>query len=153
MLDLSRLNDHSHEFARRLFREFPEWCRFARFDPYEEFEKEALLVEVPRPAEGGMHGLFVTTSEWEVSVGFGESFHARFGASGDGHENFLDDAMNFIRDLVAERVAVAVARQGDEWLGAWKLNPANHDLDTAEREDGVVISIRSWRGTHDRDIT
>ena len=62
MLDVSRLNDHSRAFAQRLFREFPDWLRYARFDPYEEFEKEALLVEVPRPAADSRHGLFVTTS-------------------------------------------------------------------------------------------
>ena len=49
MIDLERLNDHSRQFATLLFREWPEWLQHARFDPYEDFEKEALLVEVPRP--------------------------------------------------------------------------------------------------------
>jgi hypothetical protein len=153
MLDLTKLNDHSREFAHRLFREFPDWLQFARYDPYEEFEKEALLVEVPRPTDGSSHGLFITTSEWEVSVGYGESFHTRFGAGGEGDErNFFDDAMAFIRDFVAERIVVAVARQGREWLGAWQLDPREHDLANVDHEEGVTISIRSWRGTFDRDL-
>jgi hypothetical protein len=153
MLDLDRLNDHSREFAHRLFREFPDWLPFARYDPYEEFEKEALLVEVPRPTDGSSNGLFITTSEWEISVGYGECFHTRFGATGDSElANFVDAAMEFIRDFVAERVVIAVARQGTEWLGAWKIDTRRQDLDAVEAEAGVAISIRSWHGTLDRDI-
>jgi hypothetical protein len=153
MLDLEKLNDHSRGFAHRLFREFPDWIRYARFDPYEDFEKEALLVEVPRPTDGSGNGLFITTSEWEVAVGFGENFHTRFGADDDTEgANFLDEAMAFIRDFVAERIAVATAHQGHEWLGAWKIDPNAEDYDLPEREEGVVVTIRSWRGTYDREI-
>jgi hypothetical protein len=153
MLDLDRLNDHSRVFAHRLFREFPDWLQYARYDPYEDFEKEALLVEVPRPTDGSGNGLFITTSEWEIAVGFGESFHTRFGVSGDAEAgNFLDDAMDFIHDFVNERIAVATARQGNEWLGAWKVDPRARDLDALEKEEGVVVTVHSWRGTYDREI-
>jgi hypothetical protein len=154
MLDLTQLNDHSREFAHRLFREFPDWIQYARYDPYEEFEKEALLVEVPRASDGSGHGLFITTSEWEVAVGFGENFHTRFGVDRDPQSgNFLDAAMDFIRDFVAERVAVATARQGNEWLGAWQVDPREPQLDGALEEEGVVVTIRSWRGTYDRELS
>jgi len=153
MLDLEKLNDHSRTFAHRLFREFPDWIRFARFDPYEDFEKEALLVEVPRPTDGSGNGLFITTSEWEVAVGFGENFHTRFGAGDDADcVNFLDEAMDFIRDFVAERIAVATAQQGREWLGAWKIELAAENIDLPEQEEGVVVTVRSWLGTYDREI-
>ena len=153
MLDLARLNDHSRQFARRLFRVWPEWHRWARYDPYEEFEKEALLVEVPRPLDGSSHGLFITTSEWEISVGFGETFHTRFGAAdGAGQENFYDEAMAFLEDFVAERIVVAVAFADREWLGAWKIDLARESIQDVRPDPGEVVEIRSWRGSHDQEV-
>jgi len=152
MIDLSRLNAHSRRFATMLFREWPEWLAHARYDPYEDFEKEALLVEVPRPTDGSGHGLFITTSEWEISVGFGESFHTRFGAGGkDDQGDFYAEAMAFLRDFVAEDVVVATASQNGEWLGAWRIDRRREDPDAVAVEDGVALCIRSWRGTYDRD--
>ncbi|MBD3222937.1 hypothetical protein GF314_17040 [bacterium] len=154
MLDVSRLNDHSREFAQRLFREFPGWLRHARFDPYEEFEKEALLVEVPRPAADGRHGLFITTSEWEVSVGFGANFHTRFGV-GDQSEDpdFHGRAIAFVRDFVDEHLVLVTAWEKDEWLGAWTVRVAEGKVPEQDKEDGVSLRIRSWKGTYDRDVT
>lgn len=153
MIDLERLNDHSREFAVRLFRIFPEWIRYARYDPYEDFEKEALLVEVPRPGSGDGHGLFITTSEWEVSVGYGESFHTRFGVSGDADGgNFYQAALDFIQDFVQEKVVVAVATQEKEWLGAWLVDLQRDSLDRIEVGPGESVRIQSWLGTHDREL-
>ncbi len=150
MLDLTLLNDHSREFATRLFRAWPEWFQWARFDPYEDFEKEALLVEVPRPVDGSGNGLFITTSEWEISIGFGEGFHTSFGARTG--ENFYDDAMQFLADFVAERLVVAVAHEDREWLGAWTIDLSRESLADLLPDAGETVSIRSWLGTHDRQI-
>jgi hypothetical protein len=159
MIDLERLNDHSRQFARLLFAQWPEWIQYARFDPYEDFEKEALLVEVPRPVDGSSHGLYITTSEWEISVGFGENFHTRFGTTGDnddgaaeGAVDFYQEAIKFIRNFVDEEFALATAYQDKEWLGAWKIDLRRESLDEVEVEPGVLVKIRSWRGRHDREI-
>jgi len=154
MIDLERLNDHSRQFATLLFRQWPEWVQYARFDPYEDFEKEALLVEVPRPVDGSRHGLFVTTSEWEVSVGFGETFHTRFGTSGEeGSKDFFGEAMTFLEDFVEERIVLAIAYQDGEWLGAWKVDLRAEPIEEIEVGEGETLKIRSWKGTHDRDLT
>jgi len=153
MIDLTRLNDHSRHFATMLFRQWPEWIRHARFDPYEDFEKEALLVEVPRPVDGSRNGLFITTSEWEISVGFGESFHTRFGADGAAPDrDVYAAALEFIRDFVDENVVLATARQDGEWLGAWGIDRRREDPDEVAVDPGVAVEIRSWRGTWDRDL-
>ena len=154
MIDLERLNDHSRQFANRLFRLWPEWVKYARFDPYEDFEKEALLIEVPRPVDGSRNGLFITTSEWEISVGFGENFHTRFGLSGEpATVDFYEKAISFLQDFLDEQVVVATAYQDKEWLGAWKIDRRNEALDQVEVEEGVTLKIRSWLGTHDRELT
>lgn len=159
MIDLARLNDHSRQFAKLLFARWPQWIQFARFDPYEDFEKEALLVEVPRPVDGSSHGLYITTSEWEVSVGYGENFHTRFGTSGaaegearTGGGDFYEQAIAFIADFVEEHCVLATAYQDREWLGAWKIDLRRETLDELEVEPGVLVRIRSWNGTHDREI-
>ncbi|MBU8871732.1 MAG: hypothetical protein KOO60_12770 [Gemmatimonadales bacterium] len=154
MIDLERLNDHSRQFSNRLFRLWPEWVKYARFDPYEDFEKEALLLEVPRPCDGSRNGLFITTSEWEISVGFGENFHTRFGVSGEpGSVDFYEDALLFLQDFLDEQIVVATAYQDKEWLGAWKIDLRQESLDEVDIEDGVTLKIRSWMGTHDRELT
>lgn len=153
MLDLDRLNAHSRLFADMLFKRWPEWLQHARFDPYEDFEKEALLVEVPRPVDGSSHGLFITTSEWEVSIGFGESFHSRFGSSGDpGEGNFMEEALTFLEDFVREDVVIATASEDGEWLGGWKIDRRRQSLDDVDVEPGVRVRIRSWLGNHDREF-
>lgn len=154
MLDVSRLNDHSRAFAQQLFREFPDWLRYGRFDPYEEFEKEALLVEVPRPASDGRNGLFITTSEWEISVGFGENFHTRFGVSDrEGGDDFHRHAIKFVRDFVDEALVLVTAWQDGEWLGAWTVRVVDGAVPEQDKDDGVGLRIRSWKGTYDRDIS
>lgn len=153
MIDLERLNAHSRLFADLLFRQWPEWFRHARFDPYEDFEKEALLIEVPRAVDGSSHGLFITTSEWEISIGFGESFHTRFGSSGDpGEGNFMEDAMEFLRNFVSEKIVIATASEHGEWLGGWKIDLREQELDTLEIDADVTILIQSWLGSHDREL-
>jgi len=154
MLDLTRLNDHSRQFATQLFRTWPQWHRMSRFDPYEEFEKEALLVEVPRPVDGSSNGLFITTSEWEISVGFGENFHTRFGVgSADANGNFYDEAIDFLEKFVAERIVLAIAYQDKEWLGSWKIDLETESLDDVCPEPGEVVRILSWQGKYDREIS
>lgn len=155
MIDLQRLNDHSREFASRLFRSYPEWMRFARYDPYEDFEPEALLVEVPREVDGARHGLFITTSEWEISVGYGESFHTRFGADGEKDpegDDFYAAALEFIGDFVQEKIVVATASEDKEWLGAWLIDLREEDLESVAVSPGEAVKVRSWRGTHDCEL-
>ncbi|MCP4293285.1 MAG: hypothetical protein GY780_15785 [bacterium] len=153
MIDLQQLNAHSKLFAELLFRQWPEWGKYAKFDPYEDFEKEALLVEVPRPVDGSSHGLFITTSEWEISVGFGESFHTRFGSDGDSkNSNFNEKAIEFIRDFIDEKVVLANARENGEWLGGWKIDLRETSLHSVEVESGVEVFVTSWLGTHDQKL-
>ena len=153
MIDLERLNDHSRQFATQLFRRWPEWLQYARFDPYEDFEKEALLIEVPRPVDGSEHGLFITTSEWEISVGFGENFHTRFGTSGEpATDDFYGDALRFLTAFVVESLVVAIAYQDKEWLGSWKIDLDHESLDEVEVGPGETVKIRSWLGTFDREL-
>ncbi len=154
MLDLERLNDHSRQFARMLFARWPEWYQHARFDPYEDFEKEALLVEVPSPVDGSGHGLFITTSEWEISVGYGENFHTRFGAADETKEgSFFEKALQFIEDFVEEHCVLATAYLDKEWHGSWKIDLRQEDLAEVSVEPGMLVKIRSWRGSYDRVIS
>ncbi len=153
MIDLERLNAHSRLFADLLFRRWPQWLQYARFDPYEDFEKEALLVEIPCPADGASHGLFITTSEWEISIGFGDSFHTRFGTSGEhGEKSFNEEAMKFLMDFVDERIVIATASENGEWLGGWKLDLRKSEIESIEVAPGEKVSVRSWLGTYDRDL-
>jgi len=154
MINLERLNAHSRLFADLLFRQYPQWVKYARFDPYEDFEKEALLVEVPCPADGSSHGLFITTSEWEISIGFGDSFHTRFGTTGgSGEPSFNEEALKFLTDFVEEKIVIATASENGEWLGGWKLDLRKDDINSIDVAVGEKVIVQSWLGTHDRELT
>ena len=149
MIDLERLNDHSRQFATQLFRRWPEWLQSVRLPQTAEFK----LVEVPRQVDGSHHGLFITTSEWEISVGFGENFHTRFGTSGENSTgDFYAEALDFLASFVEERLVVAIAYQDKEWLGSWKIDLAKESLDEVEVGPGETVKIRSWLGTYDREL-
>ena len=66
--------------------------------------------------------------------------------------NFYDDAIQFLHDFVNEKVILATAWQGKEWLGAWKIYPDRQPIDAIDREEGVVVVLRSWRGTYNQEI-
>ena len=88
-----------------------------------------------------------------ISVGFGENFHTRFGISGEPTGvNFYLDALAFIADFVEEKMVVAIAYQDKEWLGSWKIDLTEESIDEVEVAPGEMVKIRSWLGTHDREL-
>ena len=63
----------------------------------------------------------------------------------------MEEALRFLEDFVQEDVVIATASENGEWLGGWKIDRRGEDLDDIEVEPGVLVRIRSWLGTHDRE--
>jgi hypothetical protein len=131
---------------------FPEWRAIAREEPAEN-GSSFLLIEVAPPAEAQVeHGLVIDTANQEVTVGF-DCYHSHFDESvGDGRNFGTQAAVEFIRQIVSERIAVVSWWDGDRWCGSGE-SEAGATLETPSWVKGFDrIRIRSWKGSLNADI-
>ena len=65
------LNEFSRKIANALFKQFPDWCNYARVDENENRDEGGILyVEVPVPLGSNLNRpLYVLTANEEVVVG------------------------------------------------------------------------------------
>src|SRR5438270_13193705 len=109
--------------AEQLFAEFPEWRALARTETAEG-GAEFLVIEVAPPPQAMVeHGLVIDTSNDEVTVGF-DCYHSHFDDwVGDGEHFGTQAAIEFIKQIVSERIVVVSWWQGEEWRGSAQLEP------------------------------
>lgn len=133
---------------------FPEWRRFVRVETANDGSTyEVLQIQAPVAANVA-HGLLVDTSNDEITVGF-DVYHSHF-------DDWVDDnincgtvaALDFIRQIVSERVAVLSWWQGEKWCGSAQLEageepelPSWAGAPTIDR-----IRVRSWNGALNADV-
>jgi hypothetical protein len=133
---------------------FPEWTSLVREEKGDDGSiYEVLEVSAP-PSANVEHGLIVDTSNDEITVGF-DVYHGHFDELvGDGVHFGTMAALEFVRQIVSERVAVMSWWEGERWCGSSQLEPG--------RKPGLPswagalaidrIRVRSWRGTLNADI-
>ena len=146
------LNAYSQRFAEFLFASFPEWKAFAVEALPEVFlyaAKGSLIVRVPCPAPSlwppTHNWLLIDTADDEIIISW-DAFHAHFDSfSGIPEHLGFTDAITFIKELIEEKLCIAVAMDGDEWRGAMVIHPG----DKPKFDHGGKPYTRSWRGTYD----
>lgn len=149
----TELNEYSRRFADVLFAAYPEWREGASMDDTEGVDEGSLVVQVsppqPRDIKWPLH---ISTDGDEVTVGF-DIYHRHFSryAHDEEAESFAE-ALAFIADLLAERVAVISWWNGDEWRGASTFVPGAEDGTPSWARNATTARVRSWGGTYDRDI-
>jgi hypothetical protein len=133
---------------------FPEWrplVREERADDGSSFE----VLEVQAPAGANVkHGLVIDTAGDEITISF-DAYHSHFDEwVGDGTQFGTMAALEFIKQLVSERVAVLSWWKGEQWCGSTQLEagqapelPSWAGAPTIER-----IRVRSWKGTLNADV-
>jgi hypothetical protein len=145
------MDAHSLNAASELFALFPEWRALARTEKGED-GTEFLLVDVTPPLEANVeYGLTIDTAGGEVTVGF-DYYHSHFDAwVGDGEHFGTKAALEFIRQIVSEEVAVASWWKGEEWRGSTQV-PAGEKPKMTWMADFDRIRVRSWRGSLNADV-
>jgi hypothetical protein len=149
--------------ADRVVFGFPDCAEHVAWD-----ENGELDLHVPCPSPAAAQGLWVGTDSErdDVWVGF-HTFHWHFQDwTHAGTDEFLDDAIGFMRDLMEERLVVVTVNGWGSWVG----EPAEALADLprrAKRVQGAYgrmlrlvglarrprkATIRSWLGTCDADI-
>lgn len=127
---------------------FPKWralVRTATAEDGSDFE----VLEVPAPeGSDAAAGLLVSTANGEITVSF-DVHDSRFdGWSGDA------GALEYIRRLVTERVAVVSWWSGGRWCGSGRVDVGQRpQVPSGVAGMGVDrIRVRSWRGALNADV-
>ena len=152
-MDNTQLNEYSRRFADVLFTAYPEWREFASVDTAEDVDEGTLVVQVspPRPRDI-QWPLHISTDGEEITVGF-DSYHRHFNRYGEDDEaEGYAEALAFIADLLAERVAVISWWNGDEWRGSSTFVPGADVVTPPWAIKAKTVRVRSWKGTYDKDI-
>jgi hypothetical protein len=141
--------------AEQLFEAFPKWRSLARNETAED-GSSYFVVEVAPPESANVeHGLVIDTSNKEITVGF-DCYHSHFDEwVGDGEHFGTEAAIEFINQILEERVSVISWWFNERWRGSAQLEagakpeaPSWSGSETFNR-----IRVRSWRGSHNADIS
>lgn len=148
------MNEFSIDAAEELFAAFPEWKKLARSESAED-GTEYLVIEVPSPPEAQVeHGLLINTANSEITVGF-DCYHSHFDQwVGDGENFGTQAALEFIKQIVSERVAVVSWWHDNEWCGSAQSEAGSFpEAPTwAKQSSFNRVRVRSWKGSLNADI-
>lgn len=140
--------------AEELFAAFPQWRALARTERGED-GLPYVVVEVEAPVGADVeHGLVVDTSREEITVGF-DCYHSHFDEwVGDGQHFGTEAAIEFIRQIVGERVSVVSWWFNDQWRGSAQLEAGAvpEAPSWAGAESYNRVRVRSWNGTFNADV-
>lgn len=133
---------------------FPEWRSLVRKERTDDGSSVEVL-EVQAPAGANVtHGLVIDTSNDEITVGF-DVYHSHFDEwVGDGTHFGTMAALEFVRQIVSERVAVMSWWNGEQWCGSTQVE-AGQALELPSWAGAPTIDrirVRSWRGTLNADV-
>jgi hypothetical protein len=147
-MDLDQLNPHSRRFAEGLLQRHPEWRHLFSLATYEGADPGTLFVEVPASHPSGVP-LFIDSDGEEITVSFG-IWHDHFGSwTGEPDEAATQQALDSIDDILAERMLIVAALDGEQWRASWTVSPGER-IDTGR---GKRTQVRSWLGTYDAELT
>lgn len=127
---------------------FPKWRAYLRVDNAADGSTFEVL-EVPPPVgSDAAAGLLVSAIHDEITIGF-DVFQADF-------DHWIGDggALDFIRRIVTERVAVVSWWSGERWCGAALLEAGQRPEVPPWAASLAVdrIRVRSWRGALNADV-
>ena len=127
---------------------FPKWRALLRTGTADDGTPFEVLEGPAPPGSDAAAGLFVSTADGEITVGF-DVYHSHFDDwSGD------DGALDLIQRIVMERVAIVSWWSGGRWCGSDALDAGEQPgMPSWAATQGVDrIRVRSWRGALNADV-
>jgi hypothetical protein len=147
------LTELSEILWRQVFTRFPEWQEYAEFVESEAgVDYKSLYLRVHSPADNESHLSILERDDCiEVSVSDGEppGGDERQIVCEEGSGSLCVEAvMEFIQEIIDEKVVIG--RERSSWLSGHKhLPPQFIALTDIEAKRKRLVSVRSWKGTHD----
>ena len=158
------LDDYSRLAVPLILAHFPEWELFAKLSPRSGGAGHVVDFNVPCPSPAAEHGLWVSTADEELSVGF-HTHHNHFTDYENRHNLLqIEAGVQYAADILAERVGVVSWYRGDRFVGSRSVT-LPHKGPLPGLLDGLGIggevagifsdceraTLRSWVGRYDRD--
>jgi hypothetical protein len=147
-----QVEDPVRTSAEALFEAFPEWRSLAKRE-VDGWGSEYVLVEVTPPSGANVdEGLWIDTSNDEITVGF-DSFHNHFDDwTGESSPFGTGSALEFVQQIVAERVAIMTCWHDDRCVGGEVMNAGETIEPPTSTDTYDRIRVRSWNGTWNLDL-
>jgi hypothetical protein len=160
----SELDDYSRFAVSIILARFPQWEAFATLTPQPDGLGSIVAFNVPCPSPAVEQGLWVSTADEELSVGF-HTHHNHF----TDYENRLNLArieagLSHAADIIDDRVGVVSWYHGTTLAGSRSLGlPHSGPLPGLLDGMGAVaelaghfshcdrVTLRSWSGRFDRE--
>lgn len=159
----SNLDLYSRMAVKAILTRFPEWADFAKLTPRPDGGGNAVEFCIPCPSKSVDGGLWVSTADEELSVGF-HTHHRHF----TDYEHRLNSrqieaGLQMVADILAETLGIVSWYRGFTFIGSFSLQlPHTEPLpglftgsvllkDMLLRGD--LATLRSWKGRFDRDET
>lgn len=140
---MSGFNQYANRFAEFLFAEFPTFRELATLDETAGVDPGSLILKIEPPPKREKCVFWISTDRSEITVGFDE-FHTHF-------EWPNESPIEFIKDVMAERIVIEVRVRDGVWSGSSIVEPgAKPNLEGVQ--PGERVYLRSWSGAHDRDF-
>ncbi len=152
-----RLEYHSQQFAKKLFARHPEWRRYAsHYEGVEEGLPVCYLdVHVPSANPRVARPLRICTgANQDVTVIWAGDWHMHFDPRppGNTRPNYMERALTAIDMLVSDRLVIGAVYHAGCVTSAWVSEVSSDLPQWLSHELGNHVEMRSWLGTHDRDI-
>lgn len=149
---LDGLNEFSQRFCETLFSCFPEFRDHAKIDESQDVDPGTLVVEVPCANDKVDLGLWISTENTEVTIGF-DSYHGHFGSwTGASEKESFRDAIEFVRKILHEEALAVAWFENDKPLGETWIAPGSEVNPGSQwNSHATNVRVRSWLGTYDED--
>lgn len=155
-LPAGELDPYSRHVVPLLLARFPGWEPFATLTPRPDGAGCVAEFNVPCPSAAAESGLWVSTADEELSVGF-HTHHSHFTDYDERlNPEVLEAGMGHAADLLAERIGVVSwYRDGDlvgtTYVGLPHPDPLWESAFGGAVSGGDRMTLRSWFGRFDRD--
>jgi len=169
------LNPFAERFAKALFSKWPDWKSHAKIFESPKVPPGSLWVTIPNPYDDDFSDLGIATYLIEVIVFFDFDHHhfdpTDYGWENDPyppamqiiqddaihlepfeHENdAFKDAIEFIENLLEERLIIVEKTKGDETYVVGPVSP--DEIETLiKNSKGRKLKLRSWKGTFNKEL-
>jgi hypothetical protein len=164
-LPYADLDTYSRVAAPGILKRFPQWAPLAKLTPRPDGAGNSVDFVIPCPSAAAEYGLWVSTADEELTVGF-HTHHTHF----TGYDNPLNVApmeagIQYAADIIEERVGVVSWYRGAAFAGSRSVNLPHPDLlpgmldglGPTRSEVAAIFSgcnrvtLRSWLGRYDRE--
>lgn len=154
------LDTYSRLAVPMILARFPGWEAFAKVEPRPDGVGGVVEFNIPCPSQNVEHGLWVSTDNEELSIGF-YTHHDHFTDYNDRtHVASIEAGVEYAADIVTERVGVVSWYRGGEFAGSSSIElpyagplrvlgdggPLTGIFAGCER-----VTLRSWLGRFDRE--